>query len=173
MALKCQLRFCYACMWSLYSQVENDWKVNVNVSGARCLLPLRTKTVFWVKYFSHSLIASEWERTHKHTLVHILSQPKPAGHGGSRKRGAVGVKRWGFLHGAAAAAALLGPHVCFVCPCPLRDAGPDGPEEASPGGEAPRRCQSGGLHSHHCADCCEFTFKWGFTHKKTAQSNIN
>lgn len=42
------------------------------------------KQCFESYYFSHSLIASEWERTHKHTLVHTQPQPNPAGHGWSR-----------------------------------------------------------------------------------------
>lgn len=50
--------------------------------------------------------------------------------------------------------------LCFLTNCAwnlsLRDAGADGSEEASSGGEATRWGQSGGLHPHHCPNCCEW-----------------
>lgn len=46
-----------------------------------------------------------------------------------------------------------------------RDASTDGAEEASSGGETPRRCQGGGLHTHHRADRC----KWHDKKKKKRQ----
>lgn len=71
------------CVWSVQASGK-CLEVNVNVSVARCLLPLKTKAMF--EFISHILSLPLSENfKHKYTFLHTRSQLKPAGRSWSRR----------------------------------------------------------------------------------------
>lgn len=154
MILYCQLRFCYALLWGLCNVVKNDCK-----SMQMCLEPdvcanenagesenANISTQLYTHWLFRSLqaaaevareVQSRWNDGNSSTALHSSSSCR-----------------------------FVWPLCVFCMSLPFRDARPDGPEEACPGGEAPCRCQSCGLHPHHCTDCCELPLNC-FTKKKT------